>query len=268
MMKAEGSGYEVRLARRQRWNALAVLMAMGIVACGDSNSDGDPLGPSEPGSILVMSGTSGFLKPQAFQVLVDGASEGTIEANGQVTISGLEPGDYQVALGEVPENCAVEGVTVSVESGGTAGVTLNVECGYAEPVSYTIQAGRERPDLDAGEIITCPFSICSSPDDWDLFVNRNTQTEPESVIRQNQTNGVEIAHLPGVTLAGLTEEDFAGAEFTTELVADPFDADRVILIRTDLGNVFALGNPVEVAGATFTLTFDAALIAQPEDPES
>jgi hypothetical protein len=267
MTKVEGFGYDVRPARRHRWNALAVLMAMGIVACGGSDSNGDPTGPSDPGSILVMTETSGFLKPAGFGVLVDGASEGTVEANGQVTISGLEPGSYQVALGEVPENCIVESVTVSVESGGTTGVTLNVDCGYAEATSYTLQFSRLRPDLDTGEVITCPFGICSSPDDWDLYVHRSTQTEPESVIRQNQTNEVEIAHLPGVTLEELTEEDFQGAEFTTALVADPFDAGRVILIRTDLGNVFALGNPVE-DGVEGTLTFDAALIAEPEVPES
>jgi hypothetical protein len=45
-------------------------------------------------------------------------------------------------------------------------------------------------------------------------------------------------------------------------VADPFDSGRVILIRTDTGQVYALGNPVEDAQA-LTLTFDAALIVQP-----
>jgi hypothetical protein len=271
MMKLGGSGYEVRGAQRRRWHALAALIAIGVVACGESNGSGDPMGPPEPGSILVMIGTSGFLKPDAFEVLVDGVHERSIDANGQVTISGLEPGSYQVALGEVPDNCAVEGVTVSVEPGETAGVSLNVDCGYAEPVSYTIQASRQRADLDARDpeaITVCPFGICSTTEDWDMWVHRSTQTEPESVIRQNQTNGVEIAHLPGVTLEELTEEDFEGAQFTTELIADLFDAGRVILIRTDLGNVFALGNPVEdSAGGTWTLTFDAALIAESVGPE-
>lgn len=273
MLKLEGSGYEVRPAQRRTWYALAALMAMGIVACG--GSDGGPVGPPEPGSLLVMTGTSGFLKPSGYEVLVDGASRGAIEANGQVTISGLEPGSYQVALEEVPDNCtAAEDVTATVASGETAQVSLDVTCGPAEPVTYTLQASRQRADLDARDpeaITVCPFGICSTTEDWDVWVHRSTQTEPdepEAVIRQNQTNEVEIAHLPGVTLAELTEEDFQGAEFTTELVADRFDAGRVILIRTDLGNVFALGNPVEdSAGGTWTLTFDAVLIAEPGDPE-
>jgi hypothetical protein len=95
-----------------------------------------------------------------------------------------------------------------------------------------------------------------------MYVFYNSQTTPQSVIRQNETAAVEIAHLAGVALADLTEADYAGATFGTDLVADPFDSGRVILIRTDTGQVYALGNPVEDAVA-LTLTFDAALIVQP-----
>ena len=50
--------------------------------------------------------------------------------------------------------------------------------------------------------------------------------------------------------------------------AELTDAGRVILIRTDLGNVFALGNPVEdLISSPAVLTFDAALIAEPGEPE-
>jgi hypothetical protein len=265
MLKLERCGYEVRRARNRRWHALAALVAVGVVAC----DNGLPAGPPDPGSILVMTETSGFLKPAGFDVLVDGASEGAVEANGQVTISGLEPGSYHVALGGVPDNCVVEGVTVSVEPGETAGVSLNVNCTHADPVTYTIRFSNQRPDLDAQDptaIISCPFGICPTTEDWDLWAYRNSQADPESEIRQNTTNGVEIAHLPGVTLETLTEADVAGATFTTALVAEPFDAGRVILIRTDLGNVFALGNPVEdLTSSPAVLTFDAALIAEPED---
>jgi hypothetical protein len=179
-----------------------------------------------------------------------------------VTVSGLDPGSYVVDLADVPDNCGVEGVTISVESEKTAEVSLTVVCSYDNPVAYTIQFSRERPDLDTGAITVCAFGICPTQEEWDLFVHSNTQTEPRSTIRQNQTIGVQIAHLPGVTLAGMTEADFEAATFTTELVADPFDAGRVILIRTDLGNVYALGNPVEDL-STSRLTFHAALIAKP-----
>jgi hypothetical protein len=243
-------------ARRRGGCAVVAMMAMGIIACSD------PSGPPAPGSILVKTETVGFLKAEGYEVVVDGLGTKTIGANDEVTVSGLDPGSYVVDLADVPANCGVEGVTISVESEKTAEVSLTVVCSYDDPVAYTIQFSRERPDLDTGAITVCSFGICPTQEEWDLWVYSNSQTEPRSTIRQNQTTEVQIAHLPGVTLAGMTEADFNSATFTTELVADPFDAGRVILIRTDLGKVYALGNAVEDL-ATLRLTFHAALIAKP-----
>jgi hypothetical protein len=256
MRNLERCRYDVTPTRHRGWHAVVALMAIGIVACSDSS------GPQAPGSILVTTETSGFMKAEGYEVVVDGVSAKTIGANDEVTLSGLDPGTYFVDLGDVPGNCGAEGVLVSVESEKTAEVSLAVGCAYDQPVAYSIQFSRERPDLDTGVITVCSFGICSTQEEWDLWVYSNSQTEPRSVIRQNTTTGVEIAHLPGVTLAQLTEADFEAASFTTELVADPFDSGRVILIRTDLGNVYALGNAVEDL-STSKLAFDAALIAKP-----
>jgi hypothetical protein len=246
---------------RRGGRATAVaLVAIGIVACSDS---GDSAGPPAPGAIRVTTETSGFLQVDSYQLHVDGASEGTIDANGEMTVSGLDPASYSVDLDDVPDNCSVESTTVTVVSGETADASLSVVCGYADPVAYTIQFGRERPDLDSGEITVCPFSICSADEnDWDLYVHNSSQMNPQPIIRQNQNTGVEIAHVPGVGLDDLTQAHFEEATFSTELVDEVFDSGRVILIRTDLGNVYALGNPVPDAGSG-TLSFDAALIAEP-----
>jgi hypothetical protein len=257
MRNLERFWYGVTHARRRGWHAVVAFMVIAVVACS-----GDSSGPPAPGSLLVKTETSGFLKAEGYEVFVDGVGTKTIGANDEVTVSGLDPGTYFVDLGDVPDNCGVDGVLVSVESEKTAEVSLAVGCAYAAPVSYTIQFSRERPDLDTGEITVCAFGICPTQEDWDLYVHSNSQTEPRSVIRQNQTQGVEIAHLPGVTLAGLTEAHFEAATFTTELVGDPFDSGRVILIRTDVDNVYALGNPSEDL-STSKLTFSAALIAKP-----
>jgi len=255
MLKLEGWVHGGSRGPRVHRRVVAALLVIGVVACGS-----DPAGPPEPGSIQVTAATAGFLKPAGYQLLVNGASEGAIGAGEEMTVSGLEPGDYQVGLGEVPANCSVEGADVTVESGETAAVLLTVECAFADPVEYKIQFNRERPDLDTGEITLCTFGICPSQEDWDLYVQNNIQSTPNSVIRQNQTAGVEIAHLAGVTLDGLTEADVEAAQFSTALDDAPFDAGRVILIRSDLGSVFALGNPVE---DEHRLTFDAALISEP-----
>jgi hypothetical protein len=243
-------------ARYRAWHAVVALLAIGMVACEDSS------GPPAPGSILVTTETTGFLKAESYEVVVDGVSAKPIGANDEVTVTGLDPGTYYVDLADVPGNCGADGVLVAVESQRTTEVSLTVGCAYDQPVAYSIQFSRERPDLETGAITVCSFGICSTQEAWDLWVYNNTQTEPRSEIRQNQTAGVQIAHLPGVPMAQLTEADLQAASFTDALVADPFDAGRVILIRTDLGNVYALGNPVEDL-TNNRLAFDAALIAKP-----
>lgn len=239
-------------------HALVALAVAGLAACGGEK--GDPAGPVVPGTISVTTVTSGFNKDDGYELLVDGASQGAIGADDVMTIAELDPATYDVALGDVAENCSVEGASsVAVESEETAELTLDVACAFGAPTEYVLRFNRERPDLDAGGITECPFGLCPTQEEWDLYVYYNSGTDPHSVIRQNQSQGAEIAHLPGVTLETLTEADVAGATFTTELVADPFDANRVILIKTDLGAVYALGNPVEDTSAQ-TLTFDAVLI--------
>lgn len=252
-------------SRRKSWSVMVALVAMVASGC-DESTVAPPIEEVEeevlPGAIIVTTETSGFMKDDGYELMVDGVSAGAIGPNAQITIPELDPSTYELALGDVAENCSVEAVSVDVGADQTAETTLSVVCAPGEGTAYTIQFGRERPNLDDGVVLVCPFSICGDNTAWDIYVHNSTQTEIHAVIRQNQTLDLEIAHLPGVTLDTLTEEDVAGAVFTTELVADPFDAGRVILIRTNEGGVYALGNPVE-DGTAMTLSFDAVLVSTP-----
>ena len=259
MRNSEASWYCAAHVRRPGWHAAMTLAAIGLLACS-GDSSGPPVAAA--GSILVKTETSGFMKATGYDVVVQGVGTKAIGANDEVTVSGVDPGSYSVSLSNMPTNCVAPGASVSVESEKTALVVFSVTCSPAAPVTYTIQFSRERPDLETGNITVCAFGICPTQEEWDLWVYSNSQTEPRSTIRQNTVKELEIAHLPGVTLATLTEAHVAGAVFTKTLVADPFDAGRVILIRTDTGNVYVLGNPVEDL-ATSKLTFQAALIATP-----
>lgn len=249
--------YDATHVGRRGRHALLALLAFGVVACSENAFE-----PPEPGSILVKTATAGFLKAEGYGVVVDGVNTTAIGANDEVTVEGLDPGSYLVELADVPDNCTVEGVLVPVESAKTAEASLTIGCAHANPVEYTIQFSRERPDLETGAITVCSFGFCPPEEEWDMWVSNSSGTAGSSVIRQNESAGVEIAHLPGVTLSGLTEADYVGATFTPASVDDPFDPGRVILIRTDLGNVYALGNPSEDLISS-KLTFDAALIDQP-----
>lgn len=256
MLNPAGFMCDMRQGRRLcRWPM--ALLAVGLVACGDTT------GPPAAGSILVKTQTSGFLKPAGYDLVVTGATPQAIGATDELTLAGLDPGDYEISLGNVPGNCTAQGSgAVTVTSNQTAEAALTISCTFEQPTSYTVQFSRQRPDLDTGVITVCSFGICSTQEAWDMWVYNSTSTTPRSIIRQNQTTGVQIAHVEGVTLAGLNETHFSGATFTTDLVEVPFDAQRVILLRTDVGNVFALGNPSEDTMAG-TLTFSAALIDHP-----
>ena len=244
--------------RRARHAPLALVL-LGALACAEP---ADTFVPPMPGSIAVATETSGFLKDDGYELLLNGEGRGRIGADAAVTLSDLQPGTYEIALGDVNDNCAVDGASVTVVSEETASVSLAVVCSFGDATAYTIRFNRARPNLDNGEITECPFGLCPTEEQWDLYVFYDSQSDPGSVIRQNLTTAVQIAHVTGVALADLTEANFDTASFTTELVGEAFDSGRVILLRTDLGFVYALGNPVENETAQ-TLSFDVILIAEP-----
>jgi hypothetical protein len=255
--KAIRQRYTLRARELRREYALASLVLVAGAACGESSNT---VGPALPGSIQLSTETSGFQKDDSYELLVDGVSQGIIGANDQMTVSDLDPATYEVTLGDVAANCTVESTTVEVASEQTASVSLTVSCTYASTDEYVLRFTRDRPNLDDGTLTDCIFGICpSGENEWDFYAHYNSQTTPRAVIRQNQSTAVEIAHLPGAVFEELTEQQVAAATFTTSLVPDPFDGGRVILIKTNEGAIFALGNPVENEMAQ-TLTLEAALL--------
>ncbi len=247
-------------------HGLVSLFLMGGMACGgDGPGVVEPPPPPEPGAIQLTVETLGFLKDDGYEVLLNGESQGTVAASDQMTISDLDAATYQVGLGDVADNCAVEAGSVAVAAGQTAMLTLSVSCAHGPATAYEgLRASRDRPNLENGQIIQCSFGLCPSDSEWDMYVEFDSQSEPQAVVRQNQTTVVEIAYLSGVAFAELTEEDFTQATFTTEFVEEPLSSTSVVLLRTDQGNVYALGNPIVATGFTPTLTVEAALIAVPE----
>lgn len=243
----------------QRASAAVIgVLTIALAGCEDVTTVVLP----DPGSIDLTVEAVGFMKDDSFEVLVNGDSRGTVASGGQITLDELDEGSYSVTLADVAANCGFEALEVDVVSQQTADAAMTVTCSYETPQSYTLRFSRERPNLATGEITECPFSICPSGAEWDMYVHYNSSSDPNSVIRQNESDGVEIAHLAGVTLETLSESLYMGAVFTTTLMGDAFDAQRVILLRTSGGHVYALGNPSEDDTAQ-ELTFDVALIVTP-----
>lgn len=236
------------------------LVALAVLASAACDSEELPTAPVDlPGALAVTTVTTGFMQDTGYELFVNGESRGTIGADDQVTLPDLEPGAYDVTLDDVAENCTVESGSVQVAAEQTAQVTVEVVCEAGDPVNLEIRARRDRPDLDSGTTVECNFGLCPSDAEWDLFVEFNSQSDPQSVIRQNQGAGVEIAHVVGVPLAELSEQDVADAQFSGELEDRGFSAGSTVLIRSTDGNVYALGNPQEDT-LLLTLAFDAVLI--------
>ena len=246
----------------KRSRLAALLLTFAVASCGESTEE--IIGPPLPGSLVLATETSGFLQDDSYELFVNGESQGTIGANDEMTLADLDPATYEVALGDVADNCVVDATAVAVEvaSEETAAAAVTVVCAPAAPVSHTIRESRDRPDMDTGTMVECSFGLCPSDDAWDFYTDFDSQSDPQATIVQNVGIGVEVAHLSGVTLATLTEADYESATFSAEAASGPFGAEDVVLVRTDQGAVYALGNPEETT-LTLTLTFDAVQIVLP-----
>ena len=260
-----GSAHGMRRAPWTGSRTAALLLTLAVVACGESTEE--VIGPPLPGSLVLATETSGFLQDDSYEIFVNGQSQGMIGANAEMTLGDLDPATYEVTLGDVAENCVAESTTlsVSVASQETAAAAVTVVCAAPAPTPYTIRESRDRPDLDTGTIVECPFLSCPSNDTWDFYTDFKSQGDPQATIVQNVGIGVEVAHVAGVTLATLTEADYESASFSAEVGTEPFAPENVVLVRTDQGAVYALGNPVETT-LTLTLTFDAVQIVRPTAP--
>jgi Tol biopolymer transport system component len=105
---------------------MAALMV--LAACGA----GDDLTPPSAGSILVRASIAGPAPDGTrLEVAIDGTKPVPVEIGTALTLSQVEPGTRQVALGGVPSGCEVEGanpVTLTVTSGVTVEVAFSVSC--------------------------------------------------------------------------------------------------------------------------------------------
>ncbi len=122
---------------------------------------------------------------------------------------------------------------------------------------YTMRFENDFLDLDGDTVISCA-QACSFPEVTDLKIAFNAAAAVHSRVVQNQAANMEIAYIDGAVFGDVTAEDARAATFTTSLVDVRFDRSRVILIRTDQGVVFKLGNPVEAELVVDGVTFDTA----------
>lgn len=115
----------------------------------------------------------------------------------------------------------------------------------AEPSTRTLAFELECLDLD-GDVVSDECRIeFSEGAAWDILIGHHAYREVHAVLVQNHGNRLEIAVLDDAVFEDVTEESIAGASFATDLQDHEFTDRMVVLVRTDSGAVFKVGNVVE-----------------------
>jgi hypothetical protein len=108
----------------------------------------------------------------------------------------------------------------------------------------------EALDLDSGIIYMEP--IASDVSGSDIRIAFNALRTPGAVVMPVMEGVVELAFVSDVAFDGVTSESVSGLTFSSEPVDVPFGAADTVVVRTDSGAVFKLGNAAESGtGVTF-----------------
>lgn len=107
-------------------------------------------------------------------------------------------------------------------------------------------------ELESGTIVDPGFDACPAGTDFTVSV---AVIEGSAVVLQNQLDGVQIAHLTGRSFDAVALADTVGAPWTADLVLEPFESTRVILLLSGTGNLYKIGNSTfETSGASFDVS--------------
>ena len=100
-------------------------------ATGAIGFDVSCIAAKDLGAVQVKLAGQGKKNPGAFQVILDGVLRGTTDANGELSISPVFPGDHLVELAGLGESCKWVGQyprQIKVNKGGAARETFNYVC--------------------------------------------------------------------------------------------------------------------------------------------
>lgn len=112
-------------------------------------------------------------------------------------------------------------------------------------------------DLDTDSVETVPFAGNPSTG-MDFRIAYNSVPAIHAVVFQR--SGRQIAHMVGRPFASVGVMDADTVTFSSSLNGDPFSTDRTILVKSETGAVFKLGNPVETSSSADGVTFDYAKV--------
>ncbi|NIM01108.1 MAG: hypothetical protein GTN89_09370 [Acidobacteria bacterium] len=127
-------------------------------------------------------------------------------------------------------------------------------------VPHTLAFEREGLDLDTSTIVP----VAPWPGAWDptnpqpdLVLAYNSERTVCTVVIPNRRNGVQVAFLHDIPFNLVSSADLADLSFTMTPVDAPFEVGDSIVVRTDTGAHYLVGNPIEGSGG---VTVDTQLL--------
>ncbi len=121
------------------------------------------------------------------------------------------------------------------------GVTLS---GLAMAASETLEFETQGLDLDTGIIVEATPGQVVEANQADFFISYNADVVPHAVLIQ-ATEHVDMAFLSDVAFPDVTVDSISGLTFTADTVDEPLGQNDTVILRTDTGSIFKLGNAVE-----------------------
>jgi len=133
--------------------------------------------------------------------------------------------------------------------------------GYALMVSapamaaeiVTMEVESQVLDLDSGTVVDALTDDLMTPTGADVQLAYNADRTPHVVVFP-VGEGVELAFVASVGFDGISSSDVSNLAFSTEPTDLPFSANDCVVIRTDQGLVFKLGNATE-SGMSITFNY-------------
>jgi len=119
----------------------------------------------------------------------------------------------------------------------------------------TMEVESQVLDLDAGTVIDPTSEDLTLPAGADVQFAYNADRAPHAVVFP-VGEGVEVSFVAGVGFDGISSSDIPNLVFSSEPTDLPFSANDCVVIRTDQGAVFKLGNAVE-SGLSVTFNYSA-----------
>ena len=117
-------------------------------------------------------------------------------------------------------------------------------------LTATLAFESEGLDLDTGAVTT--VDLPTEAQGTDIRIAYNALRSPSAVVVSGMTEGIQLAFVAGVAFDGVTAESAANLTFSPEPVDAPFSASDTVVVRTDTGVLFKLGNASESStGVTF-----------------